>query len=138
MFLALAQRALRDNTAAPPAPLIDDAEVLVYRAELHKRANEYDKAVPLYEAALARDAHQVTAYAALGAIAMERGDAAGAVLHWRSALARSPGLPLVRMNLALALLELGRMAEAAREIDEVIRRSPALDAAYRLRERIRR
>lgn len=138
IFLAEAQRALRDNTAAPTAPSNDDAEVLVYRAELHKRANEYEKAVPLYEAALARDANQVTAHAALGAIAMERGDAAGAARHWRNALARSPGLPLVRMNLALALLELGRKPEAAREIDEVIRRSPALDAAYKLRERIRR
>jgi predicted Zn-dependent protease len=60
------------------------------------------------------------------------------VRHWRNALSRSPGLPLVRMNLALALLELRRKSEAEREIDEVIRLSPALDAAYRLRERIRR
>jgi tetratricopeptide (TPR) repeat protein len=138
IFLAAAQKALRDNTAAPPTPAIDDAEVLVYRAELHKRANEYEKAVPLYEAALARDANQVTAYAALGAIAMERGDAPAAVRHWRNALSRSPGLPLVRMNLALALLELRCKSEAEREIAEVIRLSPALDAAYRLRERIRR
>jgi predicted Zn-dependent protease len=55
----------------------------------------------------------------LGAIRMEQGQYTEAVRLWKDALAKNPALPLVRQNLAIALLKIGAKAES----DAVLRKA---------------
>jgi len=83
------------------------------------------------------DPTQVTASAGLGAILMERGRAAEAIPLWEDALAKSPGLVLVRTNLAMAYLRTGDAAAAERHLVKAVELSPAFAAPADLLRRVR-
>ena len=55
----------------------DDAEVLLYLAEIYRNTGQEDRAIPLYRRAMRLDPAQVTASAGLGGILFERGRRSG-------------------------------------------------------------
>ena len=61
---------------------------------------------------------------------MRDGDFSGAAEAYREFLRATPDDAMVRQNLAMALLRLGRQAEARKEIEEAIRLKPDFAAAH--------
>ena len=115
----------------------DDAEVLLYLAELDRNGGREAQAVPLYRRAMSLDPFQVTASVGLGGILFERGDYAQAIRLWQDALARNGGLVLVATNLAMAQWRNGNPQAAADTLDRVIALSPAFAPARALRKNLR-
>jgi protein O-GlcNAc transferase len=102
----------------------DDAEILVYLAEIYRNTDKPDLAIPLFERALRLDPSQLTATVGLGGIRMERGQFAEAIKLWEDALAKDSGLVLVRTNLALAYRQIGDTANSERHLKKVAELSP--------------
>ncbi len=127
--LALLEQAQRD------AP--EDTEVLLYLAELYRTGEQKDRAIPLYERAIAQDPSQLTASVGLGGIRMERGQYREAIRLWQDALAKNAGLPLVRMNLAMAEWRIGDLRSAESNLEKVVDGNPGLAAAAELLQRLR-
>jgi hypothetical protein len=96
-----------------------DAEALMYLADIYNRNSDREHAIPLYERAIRMDPAQLTASVSLGAIRMEQGQYTEAIRLWKDALTKNPALPLVRQNLAIALLKIGAKAES----DAVLRKA---------------
>jgi tetratricopeptide (TPR) repeat protein len=127
--LALLQQAERANP--------DDAEILVYLAEIYRNTGKPDEAIPLYERALRLDPAQLTASVGLGGIRMERGEFAAAVRLWEDALTKDAGLVLVRTNLAMAFWQLGDLRSAKRHLVKAVALAPGLAAPAELLEKVR-
>ena len=102
----------------------NDVDVLVYLAELYRTSNRETLAEPLYRRAIRLDASQVTARVGLGAILYQRGNYTEAAAVWKEAISRSPGLDLVRTNLAMAQIRLGQNKEAESTLRRGIELSP--------------
>ena len=128
--LALLQQAGRDHP--------DDAEILVYLAEIYRNTGKPDEAIPLYERALHLDPTQLTATVGLGGIMMERRQFAGAIRLWEDALAKDAGLVLVRTNLAMAYWQIGDMANAERHLVKAVAMAPGFAAPAGLLAKLRR
>jgi hypothetical protein len=115
----------------------DDVEVLLYLAERYRLDGESERAVPLYDQAIAIDPSQVTASVGLGGIRMERGELAEAIRLWEDALAKNAGLMLVRTNLAMAYWRSGDRQSAERHLRKAIELSPGFATARELLEKMR-
>ncbi|MFM2125726.1 MAG: Tetratricopeptide repeat, partial [Acidobacteriota bacterium] len=94
------------------------------------------RALPLYEQVWSMDRTQYAAAAALGAYRMQRGDLAGAIQFWKDALALNPGMTLVRVNLATALLRTGQTEEARTMVRKALELNPASPEARDLFRRL--
>jgi Flp pilus assembly protein TadD len=106
----------------------DDAELLLYLAEIYRNTGKPDQAIPLYERAMRLDPAQLTASVGLGGILMERAEFADAIRLWEDALAKDAGLVLVRTNLALAYWQTGDPASAERHLRMATELAPGLAA----------
>jgi predicted CXXCH cytochrome family protein len=126
--LATLQQAAAQGTA--------DAAALVYLAEFYRDAQDDARALPLYEQVWSMDRTQYAAAAALGAYRMQRGDLAGAIQFWKDALALNPGMTLVRVNLATALLRTGQTEEARTMVRKALELNPASPEARDLFRRL--
>ena len=73
----------------------------------------------------------------LGAYQMEQGHYEDAIRLFREALRISPALVLVRLNLALALIQVGQKAEARSVLEKALEFNPSFTAAQELLARIR-
>jgi hypothetical protein len=126
----LLEQAVRDSP--------DDAEILVYLAEIYRNTGRPDDAIPLYERALRLDPTQLAAAVGLGGIRMERGQLADAIRLWENTLSRDAGLVLVRTNLAMAYWQSGDTRAAERHLVKAIELAPGLAAPAELLAKLRR
>ena len=115
----------------------NDAELLMYLAELYRNGEQPDLAISLYQRAMRLDPSQLTASVGLGGIFMERGQFAEAIPLWEDALTKNSGLELVRTNLAMAYWRMGDLVSAERHLAKAIALSPAFAPASDLLKRLR-
>jgi tetratricopeptide (TPR) repeat protein len=82
------------------------------------------------------DKSQYAAAAALGAYAMQRKDYDEAIGYWDQALAISPGLVLVRLNLATALVQKGQTDRARAVLQKALEFQPTFQEARNMLDRM--
>jgi hypothetical protein len=114
----------------------DDAEALLYLAEIYRNTGQEDRAIPLYRRAMRLDPAQVTASAGLGGILFERGDDREAIRLWQDALSKNSGLVMVATNLAMAQWRSGELGPAEATLRKVIDLSPGFQPARDLLKRL--
>ena len=147
--LAYAMVALRDRNSADrqraftllqqaAAQGSADPTALVYLAEFYRDAQDDAHALPLYEQVWRADRTQYAAAAALGAYQMQRGNLTEAIQLWKDALAINPGMTLVRVNLATALLRTGQTDEARAMVAKALELNPASPEARELARSLER
>ena len=147
LALAYAVVALRDHNTADrdrafrllkqaTAQGMADPQALAYLAEFYRDAKDDANALPLYEEVWRKDKSQYAAAAALGAYQMQRGNYDAAIQLWTEALRLNPAMVLVRVNLATALLRMGRPAEAKAMLERALEFNPASREARELLSRI--
>ncbi len=143
MGLAYAIAAQREQNqvyrarAEQALPEADDAEALLYLAEIYRTTDRPALAVPLYERANRLDPAQLTGPVGLGAIRMERGELQEAIRLWEDALSKNAGLELVRMNLAIAKWRSGDLQSAESHFNKAIELNPAFAPIRDLLRRLR-
>ena len=115
-----------------------DVPTLAYLAEFYRDRRDDAQALPLYEEVWRRDKTQSAASAALGAYQMQRGHIDDAVELWQRTLSISPGLVLVRVNLATALVRLGRKEEAKVVLQRALEFNPSFREAQDLLNQLTR
>ena len=113
-----------------------DALALAYLAQFYRERKDDAHAVPLYEQAWQKDPTQSAVAAALGAYWMQLGNRDQAILFWNDALAISPALLLVRVNLADALFQAGRPEQAQAVLQKALEFNPAFQPARDILNRI--
>jgi Tetratricopeptide repeat/Cytochrome c554 and c-prime/Doubled CXXCH motif (Paired_CXXCH_1) len=113
-----------------------DALAAAYLAQFYRERKDDAHALPLYEAVWQRDQGQSAVAAALGAYRMQYGKLDEAIRFWNQALAISPALLLVRVNLAEALLRAGRPEEAQAVLRKALEFNPTFQPARDLLNRI--
>jgi tetratricopeptide (TPR) repeat protein len=131
-YLDRAFRLLRQVAAQGGA----DSETLAYLAQFYRDGKDDTHALPLYQEAWRKDSTQYAAAAALGAYQMQRGNLEEAIRLWNDALAISPGLVLVRTNLAIALLRIGHADQARETLEKALEFNPSSKEARDLLSRI--
>ncbi|MBZ5623547.1 MAG: tetratricopeptide repeat protein [Acidobacteriia bacterium] len=114
----------------------DDAELLLYLAEIYRNSGQAERAIPLYRRAMRLDPAQVTASVGLGGILFERGDDRGAIPLWQDALSKNSGLVLVGTNLAMAQWRAGDLRQAESTLRNVVALNPGFQAASDLLKRL--
>jgi tetratricopeptide (TPR) repeat protein len=133
IFLAVAW-ALPSAPLASPVlrvaiPVVFVALVIRTRAQLET----WRDSVTLYEHALALNERNPSVHANLGAVLLDRGDAAGARPHLQACIDQTDACPEGRQNLAIILLAEGRPAEAITLLEQALALRPDLaDAHYNL------
>jgi tetratricopeptide (TPR) repeat protein len=95
------------------------------------------EAVALYERAVRADPSQVVAASNLGTYLMKKGRATEAMRLWSDVLARSPGLEIARMNLALARRLAGEYESAKQVLRDGLNLNPGATEMQRLLNQIR-
>jgi cytochrome c-type biogenesis protein CcmH/NrfG len=113
-----------------------DSLALAYLAQFYRERKDDAHALPLYESVWRMDPAQSAVAAALGAYRMQYGKLDEAIRFWNQALANSPALLLVRVNLAEALLRTGRPEEAQAVLRKALEFNPAFQPARDLLNRI--
>ncbi|HEY7333919.1 MAG TPA: multiheme c-type cytochrome [Bryobacteraceae bacterium] len=132
VYLDRAFQTLKDARARGQA----DTQALAYLAQFYRDHKDDAHALPLYEEVWRLDRTQSAVAAALGAYWMQLGNRDQAILFWNRALAISPSLLLVRVNLAEALLGAGRSREAQAALRKALDFNPAFQPAKDLLNRI--
>lgn len=120
---------------APTAGLRDpkdgrELRDLLTEADLLLRAGKAARAVPKFDAVLARDPGNRFALLRSGAALLATGDAARAVPRLTRAVESSPEQPEARSALARALLRTGRPGEAIPHAMEAVRLQPRVASAW--------
>ena len=145
--LAYAVVALRDHNTADRErafPLLKqaaeqgtaDAQALAYLAEFYRDAKDDAHALPIYQQVWRMDKSQYAVAAALGAYAMQRRDYDEAIRYWDQALAISPALVLVRLNLATALVRTGQAGRARTVLQKALEYQPTFQEARDMLDRL--
>jgi hypothetical protein len=114
-----------------------EPQTLAYLADLYKSRGDDKHAEALYLRLYEADPTQSAAPANLGAYEMERGHNEQAIRFFEQALRISPGLVLVRVDLAVALLRTGRKEEARAALRQALWFNPYHTEARRLLDSIR-
>jgi Flp pilus assembly protein TadD len=115
----------------------DDSQTLSYLADLYKTRKDDRNALILYQRLHIVDPTQSSAPMNLGAYQMEEGHYEQAIPLFKEALQISPALVLVRFNLAVALIRIGRRAEARFNLEKALEFNPSFAAARELLNQIR-
>lgn len=147
LALAYAVVALRDHNPSDLSralPLLRrsveegnaDSVAKAYLGEFYYDVNDNAHAVPLYQQVWLTDPSQYAAASALGAWQMQSGNLPGAIKLWQAALALNPAMTLVRVNLAKALLGLGKPDEAKAILEKALQFNPASPEARDLLSQI--
>ena len=122
--------------AAGGDPGAADSVSLAYLAQFYRDRQDDAHALPLYEEAWRKDRTQSAVAAAIGAYWMQLGNRDQAIIFWNDALAISPALLLVRVNLAEALLQAGHPEEARETLLKALQFDPTFQPAKDLLSRI--
>ena len=115
----------------------DEPQTLSYLADLYKTRKDDRNAERLYRRLYAVDKTLSVGPMNLGAYEMERDRNEEAIRLFEEALRISPGLVLVRMDLAVALVRIGRKAEARVVLEKALWFNPSFRAARELLGEIR-
>lgn len=115
----------------------DDPQTLSYLADLYKAKKADTTAAQLFQRLYAADSTQSAAPMNLGAYQMEQGHYEEAIRLFKEALKISPALVLVRLNLAVALIKVGRAGEARPVLEKALEFNPSFAAARNLLNQIR-
>jgi tetratricopeptide (TPR) repeat protein len=115
----------------------DDAWIVAGRARAREAAGDAAGAKADWDRALSLAPQEAGLRAGRGAFRLRADDAGGALADFDAGLARKPGDAGLGYNRALALLGLGRDAEADAALTEVIRRHPKDIGAVLTRGRLR-
>jgi len=115
----------------------NDIPALVQLAHLYGYRGEEDQAIALYERAVRADRAQVVAATNLGTYLIKKGRATEAMSLWSDVLARSPGLEIARMNLALALRLAGDIRSAEQTLKGGLDLNPGATQMRRLLNELR-
>jgi len=99
-------------------------QALFAEAVQKQRAGDLPAAAEAYVRFLERQPRNVEALSNLGALLAAQGSYEEAVLRYREALVVDAGRSAVRFNLAVAIHKAGRPAEAATELERVVRERP--------------
>jgi hypothetical protein len=145
--LAYAIVALREQNAAYSASAFDllreaerrdpkDPQTLSYLADIYKTRKDDGNAARFYQRLYTVDPTQSSAPMNLGAYQMEQGHYEEAIRLFQEALRISPGLVLVRINLARALIHASRKAEARSVLEKALEFNPYFTAARELLDRL--
>ncbi len=102
-----------------------DSQTLGYLAQLYRDRRDDAHARPLYEEVWQMDKEQYAAAAALGAYQMQAGNLEEAIRLWNQALVINPGLPLTRLNLAIAQRNSGHAEDARATLQKALEFDPA-------------
>jgi tetratricopeptide (TPR) repeat protein len=113
-----------------------DSLSLAYLAQFYRDRKDDAHALPLYEESWRRDPTQSAVAAALGAYWMQLGNREQAILFWNHALAISPALLMVRVNLAEALSRAGGAEDAQGVLRKALEFNPSFQPARDLLNRI--
>ena len=116
--------AMRRFTAAIDGHL-PSADAHLGRAGCEVAAKNFPAALRTLTAAMAMEPDNPVVIANLGLVTSDSGQPAAAIPHLQRALSLDPGLHQARFGLAVALLQTGKRADAAREAEELLRRLPA-------------
>ena len=125
----LLKQAVRDPADADPL-------ALAYLAQFYRDRKDDAHALPLYEEAWRKDRSQSAVAAAIGAYWMQLGNVDQAIVFWNRALAISPALLFVRVNLADALSRTGQAEEAKLVSQKALEFDPTFQPARDLLKRI--
>jgi tetratricopeptide (TPR) repeat protein len=106
-------------------------------AGLDLDAGAWDGAIAGLERALAADSSWVGPHNDLGYALVKAGRPQQAESVLNAALARFPGEPALLKNLALALMQQGRLDDAAARLEAALRIDPAYGPAYGVRAQVR-
>jgi tetratricopeptide (TPR) repeat protein len=121
------------------AALSADSRSQIQQAVTEHRAGRMAEAEKLYRSVLANDPQNFDALNMLGAIALQRGDAAAAERGILAALAVRPQHPVALSNLGNALGDLGRWEEAVERFRQALAMRPDFpDARKNLDNALRR
>ena len=113
LALLVAMTASAGQSRAPVASTIAPLSVaLADEGAAARRAGQLDRAIGLYESALAADPANVAAYVALGDIARAQKLAGKAVRHYRDALTIDPASRAALAGEGLALADRGAVEQA--------------------------
>jgi cytochrome c-type biogenesis protein CcmH/NrfG len=115
----------------------NEPQTLSYLADLYKTRKDDQNAESLYRRLYVLDPTQSSAPTNLGAYEMERGHNEEAIRLFQEALRISPALVLVRLNLAAALIRMGKIAEARTVLEKALWFNPSFPAAREMLDRIR-
>ena len=102
----------------------EDPRNHLYLADLYFSKERLDRAAEEYHAVLERDPLSDRAYERLGAIAMQRGNAAEAAGFLHTLVVIKPDDTVARYNWGLAMLGDGQLDAAAREFQTILEREP--------------
>ena len=91
---------------------------------IHEQAGRYDKAKEAYGRALTEDLSFGMAHAALADIARVQGDSATALSEFDLAIGVRPDDPTLRLRYGAALLQAGRPADAATQLERAVAIEP--------------
>jgi hypothetical protein len=111
---------------------VDDAEVLFHLGDYYDRKADEDKAMVLYQRALAKDPDLIAAGVNLGVLLGKRGRYLEAIRLWEDALKRNSGLESVRLNLAKSYLRVGNCSAAKKVLLEALEYNPDFQSAREL------
>jgi hypothetical protein len=109
-----------------------DAEVLTELGYIYERSGDLNKAVPLYQQALAADPGNVAASVNLAKHLAERERLPEAIRLWENALSSSPGLAAPAINLSQVYLQNGNRRAAQELLIKVLEFNPDSPYAWKL------
>jgi tetratricopeptide (TPR) repeat protein len=95
-----------------------------------------ESAIGFYRAALAARPHAVAIWVNLG-ILLVASDLEAALAHWNRAIELDPESPVARLNIAIALFNRGRFAEAVEMADSALVRTALDDPAHAITTTLR-
>ncbi len=107
-------------------PRNPDALEVAARAQL--AFGSTSRAAELWQECLALNPRYAYAYAGLGTVAARKGELSQAVVHFRRALEIDPSATQTRLDLALALFDLGETEEATSVLEDQLRQGPSGEA----------
>jgi tetratricopeptide (TPR) repeat protein len=115
---------LQNAITAPHDPPWPPAEAVDALATIYRNRQDYDRALALLQAQLARDSHDARAHYNLGTIYRRQGKLDEAIAAFRAAIQYDPSLADAHYNLGVAYTASGRLDEARDEFQRIAKLNP--------------
>lgn len=106
-------------------PKLDPATLAVLEAEISLVEGDLNKATLKANEAVSQGQDSAAAYFVLGEVNRSKGDAAGALAQWQTALSKDPAYAPALLSVAQAEYTAAKYADAAQKAAAVVRQEPA-------------